>query len=79
MKPLSYTVQPQFIYPEPRLSRLTSDQQIHQYACVEGMANDLLGVWQQLNDELDSSTDLSWPKLTDLCTYMNAADHDHAI
>ena len=37
------------------------------------------GVWQQLNDDLDSSIDLSWPKLTDQCTYMNAADHDHAI
>ena len=31
-----------------------------------------------LSDDLGSSTDLSWPKLTDLCTYMNSADHDHA-
>ena len=38
-----------------------------------------LGVWQQLNDDLDTSTDLSRPKLTDLGTYVNAADHDHAI
>ena len=26
-----------------------------------------------------NSTDLFWPKLADLCTFMNAADHDHAI
>ena len=32
-----------------------------------------------MNDDLDNSTDLSWPKLTDLCTFMNTADHDHAI
>ena len=38
-----------------------------------------LGVWRQLNDDLDSSTDLFWPKLTDLCTFLNAADHDRAI
>ena len=33
------------------------------------------------DSELDSSTDLSWPKLADQCTYMymNAADYDHAI
>ena len=36
-------------------------------------------MWRQLNDDLDSSTDMSWPKRTDLCTFMNAADHDHAI
>ena len=37
------------------------------------------GVWRQLNDDLDSSTDLSWSKLTDLCIFMNATDHDHTI
>ena len=38
-------------------------------------------VWCKLSNELDSSTDLSWPKLTDKCTYMymNTADNDHAI
>ena len=36
-------------------------------------------VWQQLSDELDSFTLLSWPKLADQCTCMNAADCDHAI
>ena len=31
-------------------------------------------MWRQLSDELGSSTDL-----TDQCTYINAADCDHAI
>ena len=33
------------------------------YACAEGPADDLLVVWAE-RYELDSSTDLSWPKLT---------------
>ena len=34
---------PDLIYPEPRLSRLAWDPQIHYYACTEGMADEILG------------------------------------
>ena len=44
------------VYPEPRLSGLARDPQIHYYACAEGVAGDPWGVWRQLNNELDSST-----------------------
>ena len=36
-------------------------------------------VWRQLSNELDSSTDLSWPKPIDQYIYVNVADHDDAI
>ena len=39
---------PDLVYPEPRLSELAGDQKIHYHACVEGMANDLLWVWSQV-------------------------------
>ena len=39
---------PDLVYPEPRLSGLaeaTRDQQIHYYACAEGIVDDVLWVW----------------------------------
>ena len=38
-----------------------------------------LGVWQQLIKAHGCPADLSWHKLINLCTCMNAADHDHPI
>ena len=39
---------PDLVYPEPRLSGLVGDKKIHYHACTEGLANDLLWVWSQL-------------------------------
>ena len=36
------------IYLEPRLSGLASDLKIHYHACAEGMTDDLLWVWLQI-------------------------------
>ena len=43
-----YIVQPRLSGPHlsgPHLSRLAGDQKMHYYACVEGVASDLLWVW----------------------------------
>ena len=39
---------PDLVYPDPRLSGLAGDQKIHYHACAEGVANDLLWVWSQV-------------------------------
>ena len=39
----------------------------------------ILGVWKQLIKAHGCPADLSWHKLINLCTCMNAADHDHPI
>lgn len=47
--------------------------------CAEGVTNDGLWVWLQLIEELGCYRDLPRPNLTDLCTCMNAVDHDYII
>ena len=53
---------------QPRLSRLARDQQIHYYACTEGVADDICGCGDRMSSELDSAPDLPGLKLTDKST-----------
>ena len=50
-------------YPESQLSGHAQAHQMHKYAYIKGMANDLLEVWQQLIEALGclllTKTDLS--------------------
>ena len=39
---------PDLVYPDSRLSGLASDQILHYHACAEGVANDILWVWSQV-------------------------------
>ena len=39
---------PNLVYPDPRLFRQARDQKIHYHAYTEGVANDLLWVWLQV-------------------------------
>ena len=39
---------PDLVYPDPQLSGLAGDQKVHHHACAEGVANDLLWVWSQV-------------------------------
>ena len=61
---------PDLVYPEPRLSGLARDLQIHYHACTEGVTDDLLWVWLQIERWAMDSTGLSWPK-TDWSKYFS--------
>ena len=39
---------PDLVYPDPRLSGLAGDQILHYHACAEGVTNDILWVWSQV-------------------------------
>ena len=43
---------PDFVYPDPQLSRLAGDQKVHYHACAEDVANDSYGCGYRLSDEL---------------------------
>ena len=80
LKPIQCNLDYQdFISLEPRLSRLAGDQQIHYYACTEGVANDICGCGDKMSSELDSAPDLPGLKLTDKCTFLDTAGHDHTM
>ena len=65
----------------PRLSRtsIIRTQKIHYHACAEGVANELLWVWSQVERQATDSVDLPWTKLTDLSYFLSTAGHDHAV
>ena len=66
---------PDLVYPDPRLSGLAGDQNIHYHACAEGVASDLLWVWSQIEwwatDSADwpwATCDMSWsPHISAVC------------
>ena len=76
---LANTVQPRFSRPHLSRPSIIRTCLRPEYTYTEGVADNFLGAWQQLSDELESSTNISWLKLTDHCTCMNTADNDNAI